>query len=118
VTVDADGKPHICGAFPRSGRYAHNQHPRQQQPRPPLLTDLGLKGDWPHLTQLTDAAALDAELGRIRAEYNTIRLHAAIGYVPPDDEHHGRGPEIRRARAAGIRRARAERIKQNRANKK
>ncbi len=77
-----------------------------------------LKGDWPHLPQLTDAAALDAELGRIRAEYNTIRLHAAIGYVPPDDEHHGRGPEIRRARAAGIRRARAERIKQNRANKK
>ena len=31
-----------------------------------------LKGDWPHLTQLTDAAALDAELGRIGAEYNTM----------------------------------------------
>ena len=23
---------------------------------------------------------------------NTTRLHAAIGYVTPDDEHHGRGP--------------------------
>src|SRR5947209_6389334 len=77
-----------------------------------------LKGDWPHLTSITDPAALDAELARIRTEYNTVRLHAAIGYVTPDDEHHGRGPRIRRARAAGMRRARAERIKQNRASKR
>jgi putative transposase len=77
-----------------------------------------LKGDWPHLTSITDPAALDAELARIRGEYNTVRLHAAIGYVTPDDEHHGRGPTIRRARAAGLKRARAERIKQNRASKK
>ena len=77
-----------------------------------------LKGDWPHLTGITDPAALDTELARIRGEYNTVRLHAAIGYVTPDDEHHGRGPGIRRARAAGMRRARAERIKQNRASKK
>jgi transposase InsO family protein len=76
-----------------------------------------LKGDWPHLTGITDPAALDAELARIRTQYNTVRLHAAIGYVTPDDEHHGRGPRIRRARAAGMRRARVERIKQNRANK-
>ena len=76
-----------------------------------------LKGDWPHLTSITEPAALDAELARIRGEYNTTRLHAAIGYVTPDDEHHGRGPAIRRARAAGMRRARAERIKQNRARK-
>jgi putative transposase len=76
-----------------------------------------LKGDWPHLTGITDPAALDAELARIRTEYNTVRLHAAIGYVTPDDEHHGRGPAIRRARHAGMRRARAERIKQNRASK-
>jgi transposase InsO family protein len=77
-----------------------------------------LKGDWPHLTAITDPAALDAELGRIRGEYNTVRLHAAIGYVTPEDEHHGRGARIRRARAAGMRRARAERIKQNRASKR
>ena len=60
-----------------------------------------LKGDWPHLTGITDPAALDTELARIRSEYNTVRLHAAIGYVTPDDEHHGRGPAIRRARTAG-----------------
>ena len=77
-----------------------------------------LKGDWPHLTEIRDPAALDAELARIRREYNTVRLHAAIGYVTPDDEHHGRGPAIRRARTAGLRRARAARIKQNRASKK
>jgi putative transposase len=77
-----------------------------------------LKGDWPHLTGIDDAGALDAELARIRGEYNTVRLHAAIGYVTPEDEHHGRGPAIRRARAAGMRRARAERIKQNRGSKK
>ena len=65
-----------------------------------------LKGDWPHLTEIRDPAALDTELARIRTEYNTVRLHAAIGYVTPDDEHHGRGPSIRRARAAGMRRAR------------
>jgi putative transposase len=73
-----------------------------------------LKGDWPHLTALTDAAALDAELARIRGDYNGVRLHAAIGYVTPADEHHGRGPAIRRARAAGLARARAERIEHNR----
>jgi len=76
-----------------------------------------LKGDWPHLREIRDPEALDQELARVRSEYNTVRLHAAIGYVTPEDEHHGRGPQIRRARTAGMRRARAERIKQNRANK-
>ena len=73
-----------------------------------------LKGDWPHLTAITDPAALDAELARIRGQYNTRRLHAATGYVTPDDEHHGRGPAIRRARTAGLKRARAQRIEHNR----
>ena len=76
-----------------------------------------LKRDWAHLLAITDPAALDTELARVRDEYNTVRLHAAIGYVTPDDEHSGRGPRIRRARAAGLARARAERIKQNRARK-
>ena len=76
-----------------------------------------LKGDWPHLVTITDPAALDTELARIRTEYNTTRLHASIEYVTPDDEHYGRGPEIRRARAVGMRRARADRIKHNRANR-
>ena len=69
-----------------------------------------LKGDWPHLTGIRDPAALDTELARIRREYNSVRLHAAIGYVTPDDEHHGRGPQIRRARA--------ERIKHNRRSRR
>jgi putative transposase len=73
-----------------------------------------LKGEWPHLTEIRDPGALDAELARVRAEYNTVRLHAAIGYVTPDDEHAGRGPAVRRARAAGLTRARTERIKHNR----
>jgi len=73
-----------------------------------------LKSEWPHLTGLRDPQALDAELARTRGEYNTVRLHAGIGYVTPDDEHRGRGPQIRRARIAGLKRAHAERIKQNR----
>jgi transposase InsO family protein len=73
-----------------------------------------LKTEWLHLTGLRDPGVLDAELARIRGEYNTVRLHAGVGSVTPDDEHHGRGPAIRRARVAGMRRAQAERIKQNR----
>jgi putative transposase len=77
-----------------------------------------LKGDWPLLTSICDPDVLDQTLAHVRTQYNTVRLHAAIGYVTPDDEHHGRGPAIRRARIAGMRKARAERIKQNRASKK
>ena len=73
-----------------------------------------LKTDWPHLTDIRDPDALDAELARVRIDYNTVRLHAGIGYVTPADEHHGRGPAIRRARARGLNRARQERIAHNR----
>lgn len=76
-----------------------------------------LKGDWPHLTTIRDPAVLDAELDRVRTEHNRVRLHAGIGYVTPEDEHHGRGPAIRRARAAGLKRARQERITSNRARR-
>jgi putative transposase len=65
-----------------------------------------LNGDWPHLTRITDPAALDTELAGVRHEDNSVWVHAAIGYVTPDDERRGRGPRIRRARTAGIRRAR------------
>jgi putative transposase len=77
-----------------------------------------LKGDWRHLVEIRDPAALEIELARVRREYNTVRLHASIGYVTPDDEHHGRGPGIRRARIARLKRAHAERVKHNRANKR
>ena len=73
-----------------------------------------LKTEWPHLTGIADPAVLDAELGRVRTEYNTVRLHAGIGYVTPADEHHGRGPAIRRARTTGLKRARQRRIEHNR----
>ena len=53
---------------------------------------------------------LAAELEAVRLEYNSVRLHAGIGYVTPDDEHEGRGEQIRKPRREGMRRARAERI--------
>ena len=40
-------------------------------------------GEWPHLETITDPALLDAELARVRTEYNSVRLHEAIGYVTP-----------------------------------
>ena len=46
----------------------------------------------------------------MRTEYNTVRLHAAIGYVTPDDEHAGRGDGIRAARRDGLAAARLARI--------
>ena len=76
-----------------------------------------LKGDWPLLTEIRDPEVLDQTLAHVRAQYNTVRLHAAIGYVTPDDEHSGRGPQIRRARIAGMRRAHAERLRRNRERK-
>lgn len=76
-----------------------------------------VKGDWPHLETITDPAALDTEVNRVRNEYNTVRLHAGIGYVTPSDEHHRRGPAIRRARKTGLRQARQQRIDYNRKHK-
>jgi hypothetical protein len=31
-----------------------------------------------------------------------VRLHAAIGYITPNDEHEGRGDAIRQARRDGL----------------
>ena len=73
-----------------------------------------IKGEWPHLEDLTDPAVLEDELARIRIDYNTVRLHEAIGYVTPDDEHHGRGEPIREARRQGLARARQQRLEQHR----
>ena len=73
-----------------------------------------IKHEWPHLERITDADVLEAELDRVRIDYNTIRLHEAIGYVTPDDEHHGRGHTIREARRHGLQRARNLRIQHHR----
>jgi putative transposase len=69
-----------------------------------------VKGEWPHLEHIRDPGELEIELDRARAEYNTVRLHAGIGYVTPDDEHQGRGDGIRQARRDGLAAAREARI--------
>jgi putative transposase len=69
-----------------------------------------LKGEHPYLDTLTDPAALRRELDARKEHYNTVRLHEGIGYVTPDDEHHGRGEAIRKARRDGLTAARATRI--------
>jgi transposase InsO family protein len=73
-----------------------------------------VKGDWPHLEKIRDPGQLAAELDKVRHEYNTVRLHAGIGYVTPDDEHHGRGEAIRQARRDGLTQARKARIEYRR----
>jgi putative transposase len=69
-----------------------------------------VKADWPHLDRIRDPEVLRTELADVRHQYNTIRLHAGIGYVTPNDEHDGRGPRIRAARKRGLRHARWARI--------
>ena len=77
-----------------------------------------LKGEWPHLMQITDPAVLRAELDLIRTEYNQVRLHSGIGYVTPDDEHEGRGHAIRSARRQGLQQAAARRLATNQKHRK
>ena len=69
-----------------------------------------VKGEWPHLEKITDPGELEAELDRVRSDYNKVRLHASIGYVTPDDEHEGRGDAIRKQRRDGLTSAREARI--------
>jgi len=69
-----------------------------------------IKADWPHLDRIRDPEVLRSEIAVVRHEYNTVRLHAGIGYVTPADEHDGRGPRIRAARRRGLRHARWARI--------
>jgi transposase InsO family protein len=69
-----------------------------------------VKGEWPHLEKTRNPGEPDAELHRVRSDYNGVRLHAAIGYVTPDDEHEGRGDAIRQQRRDGLAQARENRI--------
>ena len=69
-----------------------------------------VKAEWPHLLAIRDPAVLRAELALVRERYNSVRLHAGIGYVTPNDEHGGRGPAIRKARQAGLEQARLQRL--------
>ncbi|MGE5696743.1 MAG: integrase core domain-containing protein [Candidatus Sericytochromatia bacterium] len=69
-----------------------------------------IKAEWPHRETITDPSLLETELARVRTEYNSVRLHEAIGYVTPDDEHTDRGEAIRQARRDGLDRARQQRL--------
>jgi transposase InsO family protein len=69
-----------------------------------------VKAEWPHLLAIRDPAVLRAELALVRGRYNGVRLHAGIGYVTPNDEHEGRGEQIRKARHAGLEQARLRRL--------
>jgi len=75
-----------------------------------------VKAEWPHLEDIGHPVTLDAELTRVRVDYNGSRLHAGIGYVTPDDEHTGRGEQIRQARIEGLRRAHDRRVAYHRRN--
>jgi len=68
-----------------------------------------IKHEHPHLDALDRPADLARELERVRNHYNQVRLHEGIGYVTPQDEHHGRGEHIRQARRDGLQRADAQR---------
>lgn len=69
-----------------------------------------LKAEWPHLLAITEAQVLRAELERLQVHWNSVRLHAGVGYVTPNDEHEGRGEGIRKARQAGLEQARQTRL--------
>ena len=69
-----------------------------------------LKIEQPHLELIEDIDVLRAELETQRERYNTIRLHAGIGYVTPDQEHRGEKDTIRAARRDGLAQARQRRI--------
>ena len=89
----------------------HHGRPHTPQDQAWIETFFGhIKGEWPHLETITDPALLEVELARVRTEYNCVRLHEAIGYVTPDDEHEGRGHAIRQARRDGLDRARRQRL--------
>ena len=79
------------------------RHPTDQAPIESFFSHI--KGEWPHLEAICDPQTLGTELERVRIDYNTVRLHAGIGYVTPDDEHQDKGETIRQARKHGLARA-------------
>jgi hypothetical protein len=89
----------------------HFGRPHTPTDQAPIESFFGhIKGEWPHLGHIRDSDELRAELEVVRSHYNTVRLHAGIGDVTPDDEHSGRGAQIRKARRQGLEWARRQRI--------
>ncbi len=95
----------LCSIVQHFGRPT----PRPTRPRSRASSGTS-KASGPHLEQIRDPDELRAELEVVRAHYNTVRLHAGIGYVTPDDEHSGRGAQIRKARRQGLKWARRRHI--------
>ena len=104
----------LCAALAVAQRPARPRTPTDQAWIESLFGHI--KTENPHLEAIRDPAALDAELQRARRDYNQTRLHAGIGYVTPDDEHTGRGEQIRQARIEGLRQAREQRLDYHRRN--
>jgi len=75
-----------------------------------------LKTEWPHLELIEDIKVLRAELGLRREHYNTVRLHAGIGYITPEQAHTRQGPRLWASRKTGLARARQQRLNYNRNN--
>jgi transposase InsO family protein len=62
----------------------HFGRPHTPTDQAPIESFFGhVKGEWPHLEGIRDPDELRAELEVVRAGYNTVRLHAGIGYVTP-----------------------------------
>ena len=76
-----------------------------------------VKAENPNLLTIADPQVLAVELERVRRDYNEVRLHEAIGYVTPNDEHEGRGETIRQARQDGLTNADAARRTHHRAHR-
>jgi len=95
----------------------HHGRPHTPTDQAWIETPFGhVKGEWPHLERISDPALLEHELDRVRHECNPVRLHAALQYVTPNDEHEGRGDAIRQARRQGLERAREARLVYHRRN--
>ena len=90
---------------------AHCRRPGTPTGRAWIESPLGrLKTEQPRLELSDDIDVLRAELETRQQRCNTIRLHAGIGYVTPDQEHRGQPDTIRAARRDGLDRARRQRI--------
>jgi hypothetical protein len=62
----------------------HFGRPHTPTDQAPIESFFGhVKGEWPHLEHIRDPDELRRELEVVRAHYNTVRLHAGIGYVTP-----------------------------------
>jgi putative transposase len=108
-SVHACGGP-LCG----NRRGARGQDPDDRQVAWIENLFSHVKAEWPHLDRIRDPDALRTELAVVRLEHNAVRLHAAIGYVSPEDEHQGRSARIRATRRRGLRHARWARIAHHR----